>query len=426
MTATALRGHSFRTSSLPTDGLVATRESASPGPVRVLFVHGTLEIGGAEEVRLSLLNCLDRRRYQARICCLQRGGPIADEASRLGYQVAVLGHRAHGLSLSALSALRQVIRGFQPHIVQTSLPRANYWGRLAAALERVPVIIAEEHTVADKSDWARPVIERILGPRTDCVIAVSHSVRRTLAARSSTKARHRTAVVRNPVNAARLLPRRPREEMRASLGVGRDEVVALHVGRMDRVTGAKGHDLLVRAAAALPASGPPVTFLLLGDGPARHQLAGLAERLGAADRVRFLGWQREVADHLAAADLFVFPSRCEGMPIALMEAMWMGLPVIASDIPANREVTRQGRYGRLMPALTAEALVREMAALMAERGACAALAERSQRYARHAFSPVRYARVMSQLWEHLLGEKMPEGLRSMDPPSCARNGGPEA
>lgn len=379
-------------------------------PVRVLFVHGTLEIGGAEEVRLALLTCLDRSQYQARICCLQRGGPIADEASRLGYAVTVLGQRAHGLSISTLCALRRLIREYRPHIVQTSLPRANYWGRMAAALDRVPVIIAEEHAVADRSDWVRPVVERLLGPRTDCVIAVSHSVRRAVAGRDHASARRRTAVIRNPVNAARLQPHQTRERMRAALGVADDEFLVLHVGRMDRVSGAKGHDLLLQAAASLPPTCRRPVFLLLGDGPARPRLQALAENLEVADRVRFLGWQREVGDHLVAADLFAFPSRCEGMPIALMEAMWMGLPVIASDIPANREVTRRGRCGRLVPAHSPAALGEAIAALAEDDAACASLGHNARRYARHSFSPERYARTISLLWEDLLAEKLPHRL----------------
>ena len=387
---------------VPRDGVLA-RESP---PVRVLFVHGTLEIGGAEEVRLALLTCLDMSRYQARICCLQRGGPIADEASGLGCQVTVLGRRAHGLSLSTLWALRRLMREYRPHIVQTSLPRANYWGRIAAALEQVPVIIAEEHTVADRYDRVRPVVERVLGPRADCVIAVSHCVRRAVAARGGASARRRTVVIPNPVNAARLRPRRTREQVRQELGVTDEEVMVLHVGRMDRVSGAKGHDLLIQAAARMSPDRRRPVFVLLGDGPARRGLEALARRLGVADRVRFPGWRREIADHLMAAELFAFPSRCEGMPIALMEAMWMGLPVVASDIPANREVTRGGRYGRLIPALSPDALAEAIAALAADEASRLASGCEARRYARHAFSPERYARTVALLWENLLVDKL--------------------
>ncbi len=374
--------------------------------IRVLFVHGTLEIGGAEEVRLSLLSRLDRSRYEAAVCCLQQGGEIADEVAALGYEVIVLGRRAHALSLATLQALRRVIRERRPHIVQTSLPRANYWGRFAAALEQVPVIIAEEHTVSDRADWARPVVERLLGPRAHCVIAVSESVRAALAARNMASTGPRTVVIPNPVNEKRLQVRRSRAEVRRELKVREDELLLVHAGRMDRFDGAKGHDILITAIGMLPAGGPALVCVLLGDGPARARLEGLAQTLGAQDRIRFLGYRRDVADFLAAGDLFALPSRIEGMPIALMEAMCMGLPAVASDIPANRETLGGGEYGRLVPPSSPLALARGIAALACDPALRSKLATRALSQARGAFSAERYAEAVSQLWEELLHERM--------------------
>jgi len=377
----------------------------SSNGARVLFIHGTLEIGGAEEVRLALLSHLDRARYQATVCCLQRGGQIAEEVAALGCEVIVLGHRAHAFSLGTLAALRRLIQERRPHIVQTSLPRANYWGRMAAALERAPVIIAEEHNIREKSDRARPVIERVLGPRTDCVIAVSQSVRSAVAAMDRASARRPTVVIPNPVNARRLQPQRSRADVRRELRVSDDETLIVHTGRMESFRGQKGQDILIEAMAALPSTMSAVLCALIGDGPARRQLERMAQELGVATRVRFLGYRRDVADFLAAADLFVFPSRWEGMPIALMEAMWMGLPVVASDISASRETLGQGEYGRLVHAESPGALAEAIAGLLGDTRARIELGLRAQTYARNTFAPERYAKTVSELWEHLLALK---------------------
>ncbi len=373
---------------------------SAEGPRRVLFVHGTLEIGGAEQVRLTLLEHLDRARYQAAVCCLQRGGPIAREAAALGYPVRVLGRRAHALSFSTLTALRRVIREWRPHIVQTSLPRANYWGRIAAALEAAPVVIVEEHSVKERSDWARPVVERILGARTDCVLVVSNAV-----GRAAASARRRAEVIPNPVQARRLRPRRAPGVVRAELRVPAGARLAVHVGRMDGARGVKGQDLLIEALARLRADGPGLVAALVGDGPGRPALEARARRLGVSHRLRFLGFRRDVADFLAAADLFAFPSRREGMPVALMEAMWMGLPVIASDLPANREVLCDGECGRLVPPGASAALAAALEDFMRDERAARELALRARRRARACFSPERYARRVTGLWERLLAEK---------------------
>lgn len=387
--------------------LAARAAPAGADPLRVLFVHGTLEIGGAEEVRLSLLSHLDRSRYQATVCCLQRGGEIAEEAAVLGYEVIVLGRRAHACSLGTLRALRRVIRERRPHIVQTSLARASYWGRWAAMLERVPVVIVEEHAVADRADWARPLVEGVLGPRTDCVIAVSESVRRALAAGARASARRPTVVISNPVNDRRLKVCRPRSEVWRELGLTAEDILLVHTGRMDRLPGAKGQDILIAALARLggPRTRRPRTVCaFLGDGPARAGLVGLARKLGVLDLVRFVGYRRDVADFLAAADLFVFPSRLEGMPIALMEAMWMGLPSVASDIPANRETLCGGQFGRLVASLSAPALADGIASLTSDVRGRVELGLRARSYARGAFSPQRYAEAIGGLWRELLAK----------------------
>lgn len=373
--------------------------------IRALFVHSTLEIGGAEEVRLSLLSHLDRTRYEATVCCLQRGGPIAAEIAALGYEVVVLGRRAHAFSLPTLTALRRLIRERRPHIVQTSLPRANYWGRIAAALEHVPVVVAEEHSVSEKSDRVRPVIECVLGPRTQCVIAVSESVRSAIAAMDRASAKRATVVIPNPVNAARLKPARGREEVRRQLGVSNEDVLLVHTGRMVKPRGPKGHDILIEAMAKLRVHDSPVVCVLLGDGSARPQLEAMAEESGVADRVRFLGYRRDIADFLAAADIFAFPSRWEGMGIAAAEAMWLGVPVIASDIPAVREMLKGGECGRLVEAGSPAALAAAIAELAADPRGRTELGERAQRYAREAFAPDRYAERVMALWGSLLEAK---------------------
>ncbi len=390
-------------------------------PRRVLFVHGTLEIGGAEQVRLTLLEHLDRTRYQAAVCCLQAGGPIAREVAALGYPVHVLGHRAHALSLPTLTSLRRVIREWRPHIVQTSLPRANYWGRIAAALESAPVVVVEEHSVRENADWARPALERFLGPRTDCALVVSNAVLRAVAGADPASARRRSEVIPNPVNARRLRPLRPPREVRAELDLPKRARLVVHAGRMDGARGLKGQDILIQAIAQLPPGSPDMMFALIGDGPGRPALESLARELGVSDRLRFPGWRRDIADFLAAADLFAFPSRREGMPVALMEAMWMGLPIIASDLPANREVLQEGECGRLVSPESPAALAAALAELARDRETARGLAARACAHARTHYSPECYARAVTDLWDRLLEEKQRDAsARAVQPQEDSR------
>jgi glycosyltransferase involved in cell wall biosynthesis len=126
-------------------------------------------------------------------------------------------------------------------------------------------------------------------------------------------------------------------------GEGRNGVV-LFVGRLTKV---KRVALLLHAWAATPSRAHAV-LLIVGDGPLRHNLEATAETLGLRDSVRFVGMQAEVLPFYQAADVFVLPSASEGMSNALLEAMAAGLPVVVSDIPANREVVQDGRNGFLV------------------------------------------------------------------------------
>lgn len=123
-------------------------------------------------------------------------------------------------------------------------------------------------------------------------------------------------------------------------------VVLLFVGRVVRQ---KGLDLVLQALPALPAG---VTLRVVGDGPARPALEAQAETLGIADRVSFLGWlgRDELPSAYAGADLFVFPSRDEGMPNAVLEAMAAGLPVMGTRIAGNRDLIVDGETGLMVEA----------------------------------------------------------------------------
>jgi glycosyltransferase involved in cell wall biosynthesis len=125
------------------------------------------------------------------------------------------------------------------------------------------------------------------------------------------------------------------------------------VGRLNRQ---KGHDLIVRSIPAVAREHPDAFWIWAGDGPERESLTRALELNEAQDLVRLLGVRDDVARLLEAADLFVFPSRYEGFPFALLEALVRGLPVLVSDAGPLPEIVRDGIDGRVVPAENAAAL----------------------------------------------------------------------
>jgi glycosyltransferase involved in cell wall biosynthesis len=154
---------------------------------------------------------------------------------------------------------------------------------------------------------------------------------------------------------------RSRAEVRAALGLRETEVVAVHVAR---VVPLKAHDVILRATAVLAEQRTPIVVLFVGDGPARTDMEGLAAKLGLAGRVRFLGHRDDVPDLLGAADLFLLPSRAEGLPVAVLEAMAKSLPVVATPVGGVPEVCAHEREALFVPVDNPTMLADAMAELV--------------------------------------------------------------
>ena len=136
-----------------------------------------------------------------------------------------------------------------------------------------------------------------------------------------------------------------RQEIRKMLGISEEQIVLLSVGELSR---RKNHMVVVEALEQLKKYN--ILYLICGDGPLSSQLRARAEELGVEDRLQLLGFRNDVTDIYKAADIFVFPSLQEGLPVALMEAMASGLPIIASRIRGNEDLISDDRSGCLVKA----------------------------------------------------------------------------
>jgi glycosyltransferase involved in cell wall biosynthesis len=175
------------------------------------------------------------------------------------------------------------------------------------------------------------------------VVAISEEVRRRLL--DAGVRSERVTVVRSGVEPPAGLPGAAgRAAARARFGIAGELAIGI-VAVLER---RKGHDVLLRALATLDGV-PPWRCLVCGGGSQHESLQRLAADLGIAPRVRFLGEQRQVADVLAALDVFVMPSRHEGLGVAVLEAMAMSLPVVASAVGGIPEAVKPGETGLLVP-----------------------------------------------------------------------------
>jgi glycosyltransferase involved in cell wall biosynthesis len=209
----------------------------------------------------------------------------------------------------------------------------------------------------------------------------------------------RLRVIYNAVDADRL-HRGDATGLRAALGIGPGELVFAGVGSLIH---RKAHDVTIRAAAALNRRGVAAHLLVCGDGEESPALRALAQSEGVADRVHFLGYRGDVGAVLRdATDVFVTSARDETLGLNVLEAQWLGLPVVASDIPAHREALVVGRTGLVVPLEAPDAVADAVAALAADPGRRATIGEAGRAVARTRFTMDRYVAEFEALYASLL------------------------
>jgi len=349
----------------------------------VLYVIWSLQTGGAERVVADLARGLDRRRFRAMVCCLNFKGRLAEELEKDGIPVFALDKKPK-LDLGVLWKLVRLMRREKVDVVHTHLWTSSFWGRLAARLAGVPVIVVTEHNLDLWRRRAHFLSDRLLGRWTDRWIFVSREVEGFYRARLPDRPRAFT-VVHNGVDLAALgrVDRAAPERVRAEMGLPRGCRVIGVVGRLEE---RKGHRFFLEAMRLLLDENRPVVGIVVGEGKEMAALAARHEALALGDGVRLVGYWADVRAALAAIDVFVLPSLMEGHPIALLEAMAAGKPVVATTVGGNAEAVQDGVTGLLVPPADAPALAAAISALLDDPARAEAMGARAQAAVRERFS----------------------------------------
>lgn len=312
-------------------------------PLRVLWLIKGLGPGGAERLLVSQATASDpgKFRYEAAYLLPWKRHLVA-ELDAAGVRTHCLDARGN-LDLRWAWRLRRLLaRGHYDVLHAHSPYPASVARLLARTLRSRPALVYTEH-----NQWPRHLALTRFANRTtmglsDARIAVSAAVRESMSA----GVRERVEVVVHGIDVAAVTSHRDeREAMRAQLGVGPHEVLA---GTVANLRAAKAYPDLLAAARRVIDSGLPVRFVAVGQGPLERQLQGLARRLGLGDGFRFLGYREDALSVISALDLFVLSSVNEGLPIALLEALALGVPVVATRVGGIPEVVTDGAEGLLV------------------------------------------------------------------------------
>lgn len=330
----------------------------SPRPI--IYVIGSLHVGGAEQHLTQIIPRLDRARWKPVVCCLTERGKLAEGLSAAGFEVIARpvvrrsGGASRVRSLARLAEtifwLWQVMRRFRPAIAHFFLPGAYILGAPASILARVPVRIMSRRSLNyyQRNMRFSPAIEARLHRYMTAILGNSNSVVRQLHDDENVRA-DRLGLIYNGIDFVNYQKSSTvRQSMRTSLKIDQDALVFVIVANLIPY---KGHqDLLVAfsmACAHLPAGW---RLLVVGrDDGIGGKLREQAANLKIADNVLFLGSRSDVPDLLCGADVSVLSSHEEGFSNAVLESMAAGLPVIATDVGGNPEANINGETGFIVP-----------------------------------------------------------------------------
>jgi glycosyltransferase involved in cell wall biosynthesis len=334
--------------------------------LKVLQVIGGGEIGGAERHLLTLMRLMDRERFTPELLCLCHG-PFAGVCREEGITTHEIVMR-HKLDLATVAPIRRLIKEQGIDLVHTHGVRANLVARMAGRSENVPVVTTFHSVLQyDYSTSAEAAVARFLtrltNNRTDRFIAISGAIKEDLVAMGVTP--HRIKVIYNGLDVSLLTPGDSPDNVRRNLGISPGQRVVAMVGRLHAV---KGHIFLLKAAQQIITQHHDVVFLLVGEGPERRTIEKTIQELGLEDKVIMTGFYPNISDLYPIMDMLCLPSLMEGMGLVLLEAMYFGVPVVATQVGGIPEVIIDGESGLLVDPGNSRALAMAITWLLDDPG----------------------------------------------------------
>jgi glycosyltransferase involved in cell wall biosynthesis len=315
-------------------------------PTRVLWLTKGLGPGGAERLLVTTARRRDRQRLTVRVAyLLPYKSALVGELEAEAVPVACLGYQTP-LDLRWLVTLRRSLVHDPVDVVHAHNPVMAVGAKIVArSLPRGlrPRVVVTDHNVwhgyMPVSRWA----DGLTSPLDDARITVSEAVRASLPA----PIQRRSQVVLQGIEVEQVRAQRAdRAVVRADLGLDPD---ALVVGTVANLRAQKAYPDLLAAALEVVGRLPHVRFVAVGQGPLEGEIHALHARLGLGDRLLLVGHRPDAVRVMAACDLFVLASLYEGLGVAVMEALALGLPVVATAVGGVPEVVEHGREGLLVP-----------------------------------------------------------------------------
>lgn len=342
----------------------SVREERLRFKLDVLFIITSLGHGGAEGQVVEIANCLSKRGWNVGIISIKRPQAYLEKLRGAGVKLFYLDVWHELMAPIALLRAFNLIRKWRPKILHSHMVHANILARLVRLFVLAPVLICTAHSIDERgrrdSGKLRVYLYRFTDPLCNLTTQTSRAgVKRYVQIKAVPK--DKILYIPNGVDTGRFRPDlEVRQRMRKILALDH-KFIWLSIGRFEPP---KDYETMLWAFTKVSRMYPHAHLLIAGDGSLRSKIQTLAHELGITQNVSFLGIRTDVPDLMNAADAFVMASLWEGMPVVLLEAHSVGLPVVATDVGGINEVVLHRKTGYLVPPRNHEALAQAMFQMM--------------------------------------------------------------
>ncbi len=370
---------------------MATRPPRGHRPLFLLYLIYGFRIGGAERHLLDLCKGLDRRKFRPEIIYFHRDEQMLPEFLQEGIPSSIFPVKGGELTFREIWRLSRLIKKLSPDIVHVHLFHASRFGAMAAFLAGVRQIVRTKHNVSDpetrpgKRDRIWRVLQSAILTRT---VAVSQAIAEQVGT---------PYVIYNGIDTDYFDPNLIDPTERAGYAKLFDVKGSPIIGIAARLTKQKGHSVLLNAFSELLSDWPNAQLLIAGDGEELPTLELLSNKLNLTEHVQFLGPIRNVREFLSVLDVFAHPSIFEGLGIAVIEAMSMGLAIVATKVDGLAELITDGVEGSLVEPNNPIALSKAMKRILSDPALRKNMGQRARKKAVGKFS----VKTMIQKYEEL-------------------------
>tara|TARA_B100000315_G_scaffold69738_1_gene63538 strand:- start:2011 stop:3150 length:1140 start_codon:yes stop_codon:yes gene_type:complete len=370
--------------------------------IKVLYIIENIDIGGAENLLLFTIKHLNREVFCPVVIFLFKGDTLREKFNKLGIVVKgpILSKQVS--FVDGILGLRKEILKISPDIIHTHLFYANFYGRVAGWLAGVKKIVSTLHNpdyTYEKNTSIRFILRKVADKYTGRFInkkfiAVSEAAKKDFENNLNFK---NIDVVYNAVDL---------NEFNGNVDCGKEislkkelnlnkEFILLNIGRLHEQ---KGQSYLLKAFQHIIKKLKNIKLLIAGDGKLEQELKDLADKLGIRQNVLFLGKRNDIKTIISIADILVMPSLYEGFGIAVIEAMLLRKPVVASDIDGIREIITHNKDGILVPPENPDKLALEIEKLITHKPSRESLGNNASRTVLQNFDIAKNVKKIEQIY----------------------------